>query len=450
MRTFVLAVAAVFAVIGCAPKEDAVLTFEVENPTAREIMMVCHNTLMPVSLNAEGQAQIVMEGLDAAYAKMFYGREFKWVYFERGDKPVIKFNGHDFSDSFTFEGGKSEAVAYLNRVKFTALPDADYALPFDEYYVKVQAKENDALKLMKANSLKSAGGFENMEEGRIRYAYAATLLMHPVGHMMMARNMAYVPEDSYYEVIESYFVEDESWVDVDEYRAFMLEAAHMLDVENRDVKNLYPKTVAQMKFIADRIAGEKVRNTLLHQLAATYVERHGTDDIQDLENIYLTYVKDPVLLADYKAKHDKWDLAKPGKPSPKLEAVDVDGRVWTLDDFRGKYVFIDMWATWCAPCRREMPYLKALEEKFHGAEIVFVGLSTDKDKSKWEEMVRGGSLSGVQLHLGPQSAFQKAYNVEGIPHFILLDKEGKIISNNMSKPSAPDTGSVLESMISKN
>ena len=80
-----------------------------------------------------------------------------------------------------------------------------------------------------------------------------------------------------------------NWIDVDEYRDFMLEAAHMLDAENRNVKTLYPKTVAQLKFIADRIADEKVRNTLLHQLAATYVERHGTDDIQDLENIYLTY-----------------------------------------------------------------------------------------------------------------------------------------------------------------
>ena len=442
-----MAFAAAIAVIGCAPKEDAVLVFEVENPTAREIMMVCHNTLMPVSLNAEGHARIVMEGLDAAYAKMFYGREFKWIYFERGDKSVIRFDGHDFSDSFIFEGEKSEAVAYLNRVKFTALPDEDYALPFDEYYVKVLAKENDAVKLMKANGLKSAGHFEDMEEGRIRYAYAATLLMHPVGHMMMARNMAYIPDESYYDVIESYFVEDKNWIDVDEYRDFMLEAAHMLDAENRNVKTLYPKTVAQLKFIADRIADEKVRNTLLHQLAATYVERHGTDDIQDLENIYLTYVKDPVLLADYKAKCDKWDFAKPGKPSPKLEAVDVDGRVWTLDDFLGKYVYMDMWATWCAPCRREMPYLKALEEKFHGTDIVFVGLSTDKDKGKWEEMVRNGSLSGLQLHLGPQSAFQKAYNVEGIPHFILLDKEGKIISNNMSKPSAPETESVLESLI---
>jgi thiol-disulfide isomerase/thioredoxin len=258
--------------------------------------------------------------------------------------------------------------------------------------------------------------------------------------------MSYVPDEEYYKVIDSYVVENADWVDLDEYRNFVVEAAHVLDVGNREVTALYPKTVAQMKFIADRFNDVKVRNVLLHYLAASYVDRFGIDDIQELENIYHTYVKDEALLAEYKEKYEKWDVSKPGRPSPALSAPDVDGKVWTLADFRGKYVYIDMWATWCAPCKREMPYLKELEKKFEDAHIVFLGLSTDKDKAKWEEMVKGGGLTGVQLHLGPQSAFQKAYNVEGIPHFILLDKEGKIISNNMSRPSADETLAALEAL----
>ena len=136
----------------------------------------------------------------------------------------------------------------------------------------------------------------------------------------------------------------------------------------------------------------------------------------------------------------------PGKPSPALSAVDIDGKEWTLADFKGKYVYIDMWATWCAPCKREMPYLKELEKKFADAEIVFLGLSVDRDKAKWEEMVRTGNLTGVQLYLGAQSRFQKAYNVDGIPRFILLDKEGVIISNDMTRPSAKETAETLEAL----
>ena len=157
-------------------------------------------------------------------------------------------------------------------------------------------------------------------------------------------------------------------------------------------------------------------------------------------------MKDELLVADYKAKYGKWEVSRPGRPSPDFKASDIDGKEWTLEDFKGKYVYIDMWATWCGPCRREMPYLKALAEKFEGAEIIFLGLSIDRDKAKWEEMVKGGTLTGVQLYLGAQSAFQKAYNVDGIPRFILLDKNGVIVNDNMSNPSSAETMSVLDGL----
>ena len=124
----------------------------------------------------------------------------------------------------------------------------------------------------------------------------------------------------------------------------------------------------------------------------------------------------------------------------------MNGKEYTLADFRGKYVYIDMWATWCGPCKREMPYLKALEEEFEDAEIVFVGLSVDKDKAAWEKMVKEGGLTGVQLYLGLGSSFQEAYRVEGIPRFILLDKDGNIISNDMSRPSEEKTAETLRNL----
>ena len=71
----------------------------------------------------------------------------------------------------------------------------------------------------------------------------------------------------------------------------------------------------------------------------------------------------------------------------------------TLRDFRGKYIYIDMWATWCGPCQKELPFLKKLEEKFKGRNIVFVGLSIDQDKAKWAARVKSGALSGTQLYI---------------------------------------------------
>lgn len=436
-----------FMAVACSTKhEDVVLTFKVDDPRQHEVVLVCHNDVKFFTLDSLGQAEAVLTDVDAAYMKLFYGRESKWIYVERGDRAEVSFNGNDFLGSFSFGGEKAKAVEYLNRVKLVALPDEDFALEFDEYAAKLAAKEADALRLLKANELGSAGEFEYMEKGRIRYSYGASLMMYPVGHRFVAGDMSYEPGQDYLEAVASYFVEDEKLVDLDEYRDLVLELAHSLDLANRGVRDIYSKTVAQMKYIVDRFENEKVRKTLLHSLAATYVERHGIDDVQELENLYFTYVKDESLIADYARKCEKWDVSKPGKPSPEFEAPDVDGKMWTVADFKGKYVYIDLWATWCTPCRREFPYLKALEEEFKDAEIVFVGLCTDNDKGKWEVMVKGGSLSGIQLYLGPQSKFQKAYNVAGIPRFILLDKEGRIISNDMSRPSSEETAKTLRTL----
>ena len=105
-----------------------------------------------------------------------------------------------------------------------------------------------------------------------------------------------------------------------------------------------------------------------------------------------------------------------------------------------------MWATWCGPCRRELPYLKALEEEFADAQIVFLGLSIDKDKQAWEEMVRSGEMTGTQIYLGLQSKFQEAYRIEGIPRFILIGKDGRIISNDMTRPSEDATAETLRNL----
>lgn len=340
---------------GCGnAAEDIVLAVSVQDPLAREVVMVCHNDIRTFPLDEEGRAEVKLDGIGAAYARLFYGGEYRWIYVEAGDRASVTFNGRDFSGTFVFDGEKEPAVRYLNDVRLTALPDEDFALPFDEYHARLRRKEQDAVKLMKANGLGAAGRFEEIEEGRIRYAYGASLLMYPIGHKMMSGNPGYEPDKAYYDTIGSYFTEDGLLVNLDEYRNFIVEAAHVLDEENRNVTDIYPKTVAQMRFIADRFGSPEVREVLLHYLAASYIDGFGIDGIRDMENIYHTYVKDSVLLADYGRRYEKWDLSRPGRVSPDFKAVDIDGREWSLEDFRGRYVYIDMWATWCSPCKREM------------------------------------------------------------------------------------------------
>lgn len=448
MKKFYFLALALIIAAGCATGagSDVALTVSVNSPVADDVVAVCHNDIHTLKLDESGTAVLNLSGIDAAYLTLYHGRQYIKLYVEGGDDASLTFDGGNMAGSFVIEGGKSAAAKYLNNVKLIPLPDEDYALPFDEYRTRLAGKEADAVKLLEAMDLSGEGSFKKVEAARIKYAYGSALLMYPVGHMIMSADPDFKPEQSYYDFIASYVVEDELFAALDEYREFVSEAMHVLDTDNRELTDIYPKTVAQMRYAADHLKNPQVKAVIMHHIATRYVDNFGVKDIDELKNLYYTYVTDPAMSAAFEAKFERWDLSRPGRMSPGFRAVDIEGKTWTLNDFRGKYVYIDMWATWCAPCRQEVPHLKRLEAQFKDAQIVFLGLSVDSDKAKWEKMASSGDLTGTQLYLGTQSSFQEAYRIEGIPRFILLDKNGVIISNDMSRPSEPKTAETLNSL----
>jgi thiol-disulfide isomerase/thioredoxin len=101
-------------------------------------------------------------------------------------------------------------------------------------------------------------------------------------------------------------------------------------------------------------------------------------------------------------------------PSPDFDYENHKGGKTKLSDLKGKYVYIDLWATWCAPCRAEIPFLQKVEEKYHGKNIEFVSISVDvqKDHEKWQKLVTDKQLGGIQLFSDNEwkSAFVTSYN----------------------------------------
>jgi len=129
-----------------------------------------------------------------------------------------------------------------------------------------------------------------------------------------------------------------------------------------------------------------------------------------------------------------------GKPSPKfVDYENYAGGTTSLDDLKGKYVYIDVWATWCGPCLAEIPSLKKVEKQYHGKNIQFLSVSIDdvKDHGKWKDMIKEKELGGVQVFADNNwnSAFVEGYLIKGIPKFILLDPQGNIVTANAPRPS---------------
>jgi thiol-disulfide isomerase/thioredoxin len=137
--------------------------------------------------------------------------------------------------------------------------------------------------------------------------------------------------------------------------------------------------------------------------------------------------------------------------SPSFDYENHKGGKTKLEDFKGKYVYIDVWATWCGPCRAEIPSLKKVEEKYHGKNIEFISISVDvdKDHDKWKTFVDEKQLGGIQLFADKNwnSDFMKSFGVTSIPRFILIDPNGKVVKSDATRPSNPELQKTLDSLL---
>jgi len=144
-----------------------------------------------------------------------------------------------------------------------------------------------------------------------------------------------------------------------------------------------------------------------------------------------------------------------GSPATDFTFTDVKGNKISLSDFKGKVVYVDVWATWCGPCKAQIPYLKKLEEEYKDNQnMVFIGVSVDKeaDKQKWEDFLEAEKLPGIQIFAGDASndGIMRPYKISGIPRFILVGKDGNLIYADAPRPSSEEEiRAVLNNALSK-
>lgn len=141
-----------------------------------------------------------------------------------------------------------------------------------------------------------------------------------------------------------------------------------------------------------------------------------------------------------------------GTPAADFTCPDRNGKMVSLSDFRGKVVVVDVWATWCGPCRQEIPHLVKLEKEMEGKDVVFIGVSVDekKDYQKWLDVLEKEGLGGVQLFAdGWGKKITNDYKITGIPRFMVFDKKGNVVATKAPRPSSPALKALLEKELKK-
>ncbi len=122
-------------------------------------------------------------------------------------------------------------------------------------------------------------------------------------------------------------------------------------------------------------------------------------------------------------------LLPPGTEAPDFSLQSLDGKTVNLTDFRGKWVVMDIWASWCGDCRQDAPEIARIAETFKSRGVVFLGVSMDTNKDSWQKAIDKYALNYThvsELKTMRETAIYKLYKVNWIPSIYLIDPEGKV------------------------
>ncbi|WP_421919897.1 thioredoxin domain-containing protein [Marinifilum sp.] len=408
--------------------------------------------------NAEKVATLELDVTKASWARLSYFGSSCWLY-------LYLTPGNDVSVEMDLSGEMKGAPNHLTYpcevtcndgginkylVKFQKENSAFFGLPFKEEEMsltgKARADRFDELIKHYENEVDATtipAEHKPVVKLYTKYDTGNGLLWYIFSKMRASQN--YYQDDAYYEKLESLIVDQPVLMGLKTYMDFM-KAAVLFSYDRGDLSPLEYTTKA-----VEKVAGFNgpVKYDIIAPYVMEYVQKHGIEGTEEMQKILFATYPDPrakdyfnKFLAEYKG------LEK-GAPSAPFNYPDVNGKMVSLESLKGKFVYIDLWATWCGPCKKEIPFLQKLEHEYAGKDIHFVSISSDKpeDVEKWKAMVKEKNMGGIQLHANGDQEFAKAYKVQGIPRFILLDKEGKIVEINAPRPSSEEIRPLLDQLL---
>lgn len=446
MKKLIL-IASVLAIVSCKQEEKpdgySIITGAVENNAADNAIIRGNNFEARVPIDGSGAFSDTLHIKNDGLYEMYIGRERTGIYLEKGKNLSVSLNADGFDETIKYSGDLANtnnllAAKFLWEEENTDYKEL-YSLDETSFLEQVDKRQKSLDSLYAANNVTN-DNFKKILADEDIYSQAILVENYNDAHGYFTGDKDYKVSDNFYDKLKPI-----NYSDTLAYRNSVayqnLLNAHFNRLVNEETakSDANNETILYLNKVDEALPNGYAKDRIMSSHLQFGLKPDETLD--EAYNIYKDSNPSTENLARITEHYNKLKAITKGSPSPTFDYENYKGGTTALTDLKGKYVYIDVWATWCGPCLREIPSLKKVEKDYGDKNIQFVSISIDepKDYDKWKTMVNEKELVGIQLMADNnwKSSFVENYAILGIPRFILIDPEGNIVSADAPRPSDP-------------
>jgi thiol-disulfide isomerase/thioredoxin len=411
----------------------------------KEIFLSSDNLTFKTPVNSNGNFMLKFVSNQSRIYQLKSNDELN-LFLIPGDSIIINKDGGDYK----FSGGQSALISqyYLdwgknywngdsfNEKRFYSLEPEEFTKTAYAYLDTSQILFNKLIKKLKNINPE----FVHLEKERLKYDMFGYIQAY--GYEMHKYHTGKEPtiNESFYNYMKDVNLNDSSLMQLEYYRKFLSNYIYYTSVKkfqsNPEIpKDKYTLTSIMLNSISRELKNQRIRDYVTHDLIIDQTK------LLEVDNNNLVLYKELCNNQDYlKEVENIYNELKglmPGNIAPDFTLYDANNKEYKLSDFKGKYLFIDVWGAFCGPCKKDAPYLNQIENDYKGKNIEFIGVCFEKNLETWLQRIKEYNLGGIQLTAKEDwnSQFRKDYKIPWVPIYILIDKEGKFIDARAPKPS---------------
>ncbi|WP_052266319.1 TlpA family protein disulfide reductase [Pedobacter kyungheensis] len=356
--------------------------------------------------------------------------EVEWEIYKKFRKPETELRQRLSKERETLDAKRKFDLInelYNKKVRLILSKDAPKAYKYIDYLLSNNY-------FMYVSWLRSAG---LLEEFKLKVIEDSTFKMPMIEGNATEKS----PEFAKYNIVnENYKIANELYLkDLPEYRAFMFNYLRFTSPINRLVRAAKGSSPTNFIFNDYYMAKACLQSTLIEDWFITNIIMFGFDfsqfkDVEEVYNHYLPEAKTPYFKKALEEKYALVKQLKPGVRAPNFSLTDDQGKTISLSDFNGKVVYIDFWGVNCGPCIYDIDNYEAkLHNKYK--DVVFINICVDSGNKVWKNAIKEHKLTGVNLIAEgwTKNPVCKTYGINGIPHYLIINKDGSIANNNAAR-----------------